>query len=154
MANFDREYTQARKMALALATKMPALIKDMTAGDPTWGHITELDDLIKKMADTQARFNHAALYNENEVEAFYTVMSDTQHEIDKADADTLDCVRSLCCDRDTVSTVQLRKAAYALGANADDFAAARPRGFKKDSRGVTQIKSDALVSWIHQKMEE
>ena len=154
MENYDEKYTQARKLALSLANDMPALIKDMTDSDPSWGLVTELDDLTKKMADVLARFYEADLYNENEVEAYYTILSNSQAVIDKADKEALKAIRLVCSQRDEVSTVQLRKAAYALGADADDFSADRPRGITKDARNMTRIKSAALVSWINQKEAE
>lgn len=154
MENFDLKYTQARKLALSLANDMPALVKDMTDSDPSWGIVTELDDLTKKMADVLARFYEADLYGENEVEAYYTILSNSQAVIDKADKEALKAIRLVCSQRDEVSTVQLRKAAYALGADADDFTADRPRGSTKDARNMTRIKSAALVSWINQKEAE
>ena len=154
MENYDAQYTRARKLALALANDMPALIKDMTDTDPSWGLVTELDDLIKKMAEIQSRFYESDLYGKDEAAAYYSILYATQHQIDTADAKALKAIRALCADRDEISTVQLRKAAYALGADADDFPADRPRGSTKDARNMTRIKSAALVSWINQKEAE
>ncbi len=154
MENYDRQYTQARKRALALANDMPALIKDMTDTDPSWGLVTELDDLVKKMADVLARFYEADTYGEDEAAAFYAILYATQKQIDTADEKALKAIRAICKDREEVSTVQLRKAAYALGCDSDDFPADRPRGFTKDARNMTRIKSASLISWINQKEAE